>query len=267
MEKAVPAWLRIFFFVNVLQDLALGSGLIVPESIPFPLAVTPLNARFIGALYLAAAVGMVLSALVRDRRDTRIIVISFGLVSVLVMIVTILYWADFTARRIPMLWLVTYTVDPIVTAALVVSWKLWHPAIPGRHALSRLLLAEFVLLGVMGHFSLLAPGPAVDLWPWKITPLLAQVYGAFLLTFAAGALLAAREARASAILPIVASSFALAVLVIVASAQHLPRFVPGAPTWIWFGGFTIAGIALGIGLFVLLRQGSRLERPAFAEAP
>ena len=54
MEKAVPAWLRIFFLVNVLQDLALGSGLIRPESIPFPLAVTPLNARFIGALYLAA---------------------------------------------------------------------------------------------------------------------------------------------------------------------------------------------------------------------
>jgi hypothetical protein len=266
MEKTVPLWLRIFFGANVLQDLALGSGLILPASIPFPLTVSPLNARFIGALYLAAAVGMILSALAPSRVDTRIFVIGFGLVSVLVLVVTVLYWGDFTARRIPVLWLVTYTADPTVTAVTFVSWKLWRAGQPGRHALTPLFLAEFAVLGVLGMVSLLLPGLAVALWPWKITPLLAQVYGVFFLTFASGALLASSERRTSAILPVVASSCALAVLVLVASVFHLDRFTPGVPTALWFGVFGIAAVAFAVALTALLRQPAEWPLPASAKA-
>ena len=266
MGTRVPLWLRIFFAANVLQDLALGVGLILPASIPFPLTVSPLNARFIGALYLASAVGMILSALASSRIDTRIFVIGFGLVSVLVLIVTVLYWGDFTARRIPVLWLVTYTADPIVTALTVVLWKMWRAGQPGRHPLTPLFLVEFGILGVLGLFSLLAPDFAVTIWPWKITPLLAQVYGAFFLTFASGAYLASNERRQSAVLPVAASSFALAVLVIVGSAFHLDRFMPGLPTLLWFGGFGVGTIAFALALAALLGQPTEWARPAPAKA-
>jgi hypothetical protein len=169
-------------------------------------------------------------------------------VSVLVLIVTILYWSDFTARRIPVLWLVTYTADPIATALTFVSWKMWRAGQPGRHPLTSLFLVEASVLGALGAFSLLAPDLAVAVWPWKITPLLAQVYGAFFLTFASGGLLASRERRPMAIRPVAASAFALAVLVLVGSAFHLDRFAPGLPTLLWFGGFAIAAIAFALAL-------------------
>jgi hypothetical protein len=266
MEKTVPLWLRLYFGANVLQDLALGIGLILPASIPFPLAITPLNARFIGALYVAAAIGMALSALAPTRADVRIFVIGFGIVSVFVLFVTVLYWSDFTARRVPILWLVTYTADPIVTALTFVAWKLWRAGQPGRHLLTPLFLAEFAILGVLGLVSLLFPGLAVAFWPWKITPLLAQVYGAFFLTFAVGAYLASGERRSSAILPVVASSFALPLLILIASALHLDRFTPGAPTLFWFAGFGVGGIAFAVALTALLRQPADWPLPLSAKA-
>jgi len=248
MVRTVPLWLRVFFVLNVLQDVALAGGLVVPESIPFPLTVTPLNARFIGALYLASAIGIILSAIVRNAIDTRIFVVGFGLVSLLVLIVTFLYWGDFTARRVPVLWLVTYAVDPIVTTATVVALNLWRPSQPGRHRLSALFLVQFVVLGIVGLALLLAPDALAALWPWKISPLLARVYGCFFIAFAVGAWLASGESRPAAILPVTASSFALMAFVIVASALHLARFTPGLPTAIWFGAFGIGAIAFAVAL-------------------
>lgn len=259
MVRTVPVWLRVFFVLNVIQDLALASGLVAPESIPFPLTVTPLNARFIGALYLASAIGITLSAIVRNSIDTRIFVVGFGLVSLLVLIVTLLYWVDFTARRVPVLWLVTYAVDPIVTTFAVAALHLWRPGQPGRHRLSTLFLAQFVVFGAIGLALLLAPDGVAAIWPWKISPLLARVYGCFFIAYAIGGWLASGEARPAAILPITASSFALMAFVIVASALHLPRFTPGLPTVVWFGAFGIGAIAFAAALmsFRWRESGSR----------
>jgi hypothetical protein len=239
------------FVLNIIQDLGLSIGLLWPDQIPFPLTVSPLNARFIAALYLASALGMVLSAVAPRRIDTRIFVISFGVVSILVLIVTLIYWGDFTARRIPVLWLVTYTADPILTTFALISLRLVQPAQPGRHRLSRLLVVQFVILGVTGAGLLLAPDVAVGFWPWKITALLARTYGAFFVTMAVAALLAANERRVRSILPVVVSSFTLMVLVLAASSYHLDRFVAGPATAIWFVGFGVGALALGWALWAL----------------
>ena len=51
------------------------TGLASPQSVVgFPLETTPLNTRIVAAFYLAGAVGLGLSALARDVRDTRIFV-------------------------------------------------------------------------------------------------------------------------------------------------------------------------------------------------
>jgi hypothetical protein len=251
VRSSPPLWLRVVFVLNIIQDLGLSIGLLWPDKIPFPLMVTPLNARFIGALYLASALGMFLSAIAPQRIDTRIFVIAFGVVSIVVLIVTVIYWGDFTARRIPVLWLVTYTVDPVLTTFALISLRLVHPARPGRHRLTTLLLAQFVVLGIVGAALLLAPDLAVGLWPWKITAVLARTYGAFFATMAVAALLAANEQRAQAILPVVVSSFTLMVFVLVASSFHLDRFVAGLPTAIWFAAFGLGALALGWALFAL----------------
>jgi hypothetical protein len=60
----MPVWLRVFLLINVVQDFAIGFGLIAPAHIVVPLkGLTPLNARFIAALYLGGGVTILLAAL------------------------------------------------------------------------------------------------------------------------------------------------------------------------------------------------------------
>src|SRR6516164_2393607 len=122
-SRPIPIWLRALFLVNVLLLAPQGIGFFSPSNIPFPVSVTPLNARFIGALYLAAAIGMILSALGHDLADIRILLFAFGVISVLVLGVTFVYWGDFAAKRVPIVWLITYVVDPVAAAAALVTLR------------------------------------------------------------------------------------------------------------------------------------------------
>jgi hypothetical protein len=259
--RSIPIWLRALFLINVILLAPQGIGFFSPSNIPFPVAVTPLNARFIGALYLAAAVGMILSAVGHDLADIRILLFAFGVISILVLGVTFAYWGDFAAKRVPIIWLATYVVDPIATAIAVLTLRPLRPAQPGAHPQSALFRVESGLFGVVGLFLVLAPGTAALLWPWKINPLLSQVYGAFLLAFAVGALLASSEGRPSALVPPAASTLALVFLALVASLLHLDRFAAGLASGIWFGVLVVAIAAFLIGLVSLLRSQSR---PALA---
>ena len=139
----------------------------------------------------------------------------------------------------PVIWLVTYIIDPLAAAVALVTLRPLRPARPGAHRLTPLLLLEGGLFGIVGLVLLLIPGIGALVWPWKIDQLLAQVYGAFLLAFAVGGLMAAREARPAAILPTVASTAVLAALTLIASFLHLDRFTPGLVREIWFAGFAL----------------------------
>ncbi len=260
-----PIWLRALFLINVVLLAPQGIGLFSPSNIPFPVAVTPLNARFIGALYLAAAVGMILSALGREFADSRILLFAFGVISVLVLVVTFAYWGDFAAKRVPIIWLVTYVVDPAAAAIAMVTLRPLRPAEAGAHKLSVLFGAECGLFGLVGIFLVLFPGPAALIWPWKINSLLSRVYGAFLLAFAVGALLASGEGRSSALIPPVASTLALGALALVASLLHLDRFAAGLASGIWFGllvAVLVASAAALVWLLATSRRSLALSQPS-----
>jgi hypothetical protein len=115
------------------------------------------------------------------------------------------------------------------------------------------------VFGVSGLVLLLAPAIASLLWPWKINALLAQVYGAFLLSFGGSAVLAAWEAHPSAVRPFVASTMTLAALTIAASLIHLDRFAPGIASLVWFVVFVLALVAFVASLAVVLRSKGRLS--------
>jgi hypothetical protein len=259
IARPIPIWLRVLFLINVVLLAPQGIGFFSPANIPFPVAVTPLNARFIGALYLAAAVGMILSALGADLADLRIFLFAFGVISVLVLIVTFVYWGDFTAKRIPLIWLATYIVDPIAATAALLTLRPLRPARLSLHRLSGPFLLTGLVFGVSGLVLLLAPAIASLLWPWKINALLAQVYGAFLLSFGGSAVLAAWEAHPSAVRPFVASTMTLAALTIAASLIHLDRFAPGIASLVWFVVFVLALVAFVASLAVVLRSKGRLS--------
>ncbi len=255
----------MFLLVNVVQDFGLGlSGLLFPAHILIPLkGVSPLNARFVGSLYLGGGIVILCAALVRRSADTRIALYSLFVITALVLAMTLAYWTKFTVAGVPKLWMLTYVIDPIVVPVSIVALGLIRPAQPGWHRLTPLFMAEAVVLGGAGIALLLARGGVLTAWPWTLTRLLARVYAAFFLAFAVGALVAAYERRPAAVRPFLIGSLALLVFSLATSLLHLERFHHGPARWLWF---TLHVLGLALFSFGLARLARARERVPLATA-
>jgi hypothetical protein len=172
MDQAMPWWLRWFLLLGTGQALLIGlTGLLAPEEIQIPVPMSPLNARFVAALYVGAAVGVALSAQMRQRAAARPLAVGFSAAVGLLLIVTLLHWSEFTADglRHRETWLVTYIVDPLLALLVVpaayrrTSWAASH------HRLTPLFTVEAVLLGGLGLVLLVAPQAAAAIWPCWIS--------------------------------------------------------------------------------------------------
>jgi hypothetical protein len=244
-------WIRGYLWFAALQGLGIGlTGLVLPAEMQIPLRLSPLNARFVAALYIAGAVGVVLAALARRRADARLFVVGFGTVTLLILILTVVHWGDFLADDLPHrpIWVFDYVVDPVVAMILVPVFGLWPPRPGRRHSRTPLLVAEAVAFGLLGGLLVLAPDLAVAVWPWALPPVAGQLYGCFFLTFAIGAVLAARETSDVAIRDFLIASLVLAGLILLVSIVHVDRFKMEPVTIVWFGAFALAAGAFGTGL-------------------
>jgi len=250
---AVPAdaprwWLRAYLLLGAAQGLFLGAtGLVVPAELQVPLRLSPLNARFVAALYFSAALGLLLSAFARRRVDTRIFVFCFGLATTLILGVTLLHWPDFMAAGLPHrpLWIFAYVVDPPLAALIIWAAHLW-PGPAARQPLAPLFWTLAAVLGVTGALLLFAPAAAAALWPWTLPPVLAQVYGGFFLAFCLAGVLAAREAPGAGVRNVCLACLTLFGLSLAASLAHLDRFRPGPPSLLWFAILGLGVLAFAV---------------------
>lgn len=247
VPRGVPLWLRLFLLVNVVQDVAIGlSGWFSPTDSLLPLkGLTPLNGRFIASLYLGGGVVILVAALVRRAVDARLALCSFLVITLLVLVMTLAYWGEFTRGGIPWQWMVTYVADPVVCLVALVALRLGPAGRPGRHRLSVVFLTVAAVLGIVGLAMLTAAPGVLQAWPWTLTPLLSRVYAAFFLAFSVGAAMAASERRTAAVASIAAGLLVLLGLSFAVSLVHLARFDEGAARWVWFGihGMLIAALA------------------------
>jgi hypothetical protein len=244
-------WIRAFLITSIIRGLFLGfKGLVDAPEIPIPLQLTPLNAAFVAALYLAGSLGLILTLFARERADARPFLIGVGVVTTLLLSITLLRWVEFDTTFSPKLvgWLGSYIFDPIAVSLLVATHRLAPAANPGRHRLTPLFLAEAAALGGLGLLTLALPETASALWPWKLPPVLAQLYSCFFLAFASIALLVAYEQRPIVIRNFTITSLALMALVFLVSLLYLARFTAGPATWIWFGTLLLGVVAFGTAL-------------------
>jgi hypothetical protein len=253
MERPMTWWIRAYLLFAAVQGFGIGlTGLIAPAEMQIPLRITPLNTRFVAALYVAGGIGVLLAALSRRRSEARLFVVGFGVATGLIMVVTALHWSDFMADGLPHrpVWIFDYIVDPLLAVGLVLFAGLTPPEQGTRHSLTPLLVVQAAVFGALGLLLLFAPDVGAAYWPWTLPPVLGQVYGCFLLTFSVGAAQAARETSARAIRDFLIASLGLTLLVLLASTLHLDRFKAEPVTGVWFVAFGLGAVAFAVGLAV-----------------
>jgi hypothetical protein len=258
-------WLpRTFLVIGAVQGFAIGiTGLLTPGSVlGFPLETTPLNTRFVASFYLAGAIGLALSALGRRPSEMRVLLIAFTVVTVLLLAVTLGYWDEYTADGVPYPWLVSYIVEPVLGAFIIVRLRLWSAPPPQLRGPGALFVAEALLLGGLGVLLLAAPGTAIDLWPWGLTAVLSRTYGAIFVALGLGALLAAQATRRKETVPFIATSLVLAACGLLDYALHHSRFDGSAATDVWLAIHGVATVAFALALGAALRSPQRAHAVA-----
>lgn len=262
----MPWWIRAYLVFAAIQGFGIGlTGLLIPAEMQIPLRISPLNTRFVAALYIAGGVGVLWAAFARRRAETRLFVIGFGLATAMILVLTVLHWSEFMADALPHrpVWIFDYVVDPLLALLIVPAAALWPARHGARHRLTPLFIVEVAVFGVLGLALLVVPDTIAGGWPWALPPLLGQLYACFFLSFAIGAALAARETEVRAIRAFAGSTLTLMVLVLVASFLHFDRFKAEPVTWLWFGAFGLGACAFGMALLTE-RSVGWLSRPQVA---
>ena len=245
---------RIFFGIIVIFPAWVAAGgLFAPGQIDLflPFKVPPLHGRFIGAMYIAGAVMMLLAACASAWHTVRVVTVILAIWTGVLGLVSLIHLAAFDwSGRPTWFWWFAYIWFPI--GAAFMAWnqrrETCHPDEP---PLSGLLRGFFVVQGtiavVLALGLLLAPPTMIAIWPWGITPLLTQIYSAPFLAYGVGSLYAARQNGWSEVRIAVIGTCVFSLVAVVTSLMHAGSFNTANPsTWVWFCGLGIAALGLAI---------------------
>ena len=245
---------RVLVAFAVLTLLATNQLLVVggftDRYFAWTISVRPTSA-FLGAAY-AAGFLLAVFALRRDRwRDVRVALATVTVFTVLTLVPTLIHLHTFhlmdggpLARLAAWVWLTIYLVIPIACLA-VIGEQLRLPAGDDnvRRSMPRWLTS---LLAIQGGTLLLVgavmflggakvhhlPEGAMGFWPWRLTPLGAQVMGAWLIALAVAAALAIWERDLSRLLVPAATYAAFGVFQLLVALRFWTQVRPDYQ-WGW----------------------------------
>ena len=248
------AGISLFFLPDVAQRI-------------WPWPLSPFNARFLGAIYLASLAGVV-SLLWVGRRDPAILVVPLILTfTVVVLAVSVLYvdrFAPFTL--ITAAWFFLYAALPLNAA-----WYLWRARTPGREGTTRLaaawralLVGQGVVSGGYGLGLLVAPGAVAGFWPWHVDDFHGRMYSAALLALGLASLICVWrwspiKLVTLGVIELALGGFAALGLAVVDSSAHRVDWT-SAGTLTWLAACLIAVVA-GLAMIVRWRRSPASPRP------
>ena len=243
---------RIYF--ALVGSFALWVGLwgyFVPGEISraIPWQVPALHARFIGAMYLSGMMLMGLALVARNLVEVRTAVPMAAIWTGMLLLVSLLHLNEFDYSRPPVwFWFGAYIVYPLAGAWLAYRYRSSLP--PNSTAVAPnwvrvYLVIQGVVCIALAVSLFFAPAWMASIWPWRISPLLTQIYSGPFLSYGVGSLLLARQRHWVDLRIVLASMLAFAALVLAASYIHLGVFGPiGVSAQLWFGGFAVATAVL-----------------------
>jgi hypothetical protein len=220
--------------------------------------VNPLAAAFLGAGYWASFAIEALAAKQRIWANARIAVPTVFVFTVLTLVATLLHLDKFHlggsvpagTRVVTWAWIAIYVLVPLLMLVVLVRQARTPGSDPPRSVLlpgwvyAALAVQAIILLG-FGVALFAAPGPTAPLWPWQLTPLLAQATGAWLISLGVAAAHALLERDARRLRPAMVGYLLLAVLQAIAVARYPHRFHWGSAAGIIYLIFLVSIVPTG----------------------
>ena len=190
------------------------------------------------------------------------------------LIATLIHFDRFNHGHAPFLgafafwgWTIVYIISPLAVFAIWWSNRATDPRepVPGDPVLSHttLLAARAVGLGALiaAAIFFISPSTAINIWPWKLTPLTARVIASFTAQVGVGAMVLSFDRRWSGWRLIIQTFFVATGFLLVGAARAWDDFDHNdVTTYLYIGGLLAADLAL-----LILYRGA--ERRARAAAP
>jgi hypothetical protein len=241
-KQLVPGMRRLLYVAAVLVLLAGLQLFVFTDRTAAYFAWTirnPLAATFLGAAYWASAAFEWIAARQRIWANARVAVPAVLVFTVLTLAATLTHLGSFhlgdqftfSANAVTWAWIAIYSLVPMIMM-IIIALQIRAPGSdPPRSAtlpngIRGLLVWQAVVLLSLGTALYVVPTHAVSWWPWKLTPLLGQAIGAWLISLgiAAGHALLERDPRR--LRPASVAYILLAVLLFIALARY-----PGSFRW------------------------------------
>jgi hypothetical protein len=254
---------KIYFIAVGLLALWVGSwGYFIPDHVDqsIPWLVPPLHARFLGAMYLSGVAFMVGGVMARHYAEVRVMVREIAIWTGMLFIVSLFYLGEFDySKQQVWFWFGSYLIYPLIALWLMWRHRRLHERLDGSALpawVRGYLLAQGAAITLLALALLFAPEFMVEVWPWKITRLLAHLYSAPFLAYGLSSLMISREQTWPEVRVVVIGTFVFALGVLLASMIHRELFsLSKLAAWIWFGSFLLATVILGVLSTRAIREG------------
>jgi hypothetical protein len=241
--------MRVLLYVAAVLVLLAGFQLFVftdRTATYFAWTVTPtLAAAFLGAAYWASVAIEGLAARQALWANARIAVPTVLVFTVLTLVATLNHLNKFHlgsafmagTRFVTWAWIGVYAVVPVLMLIVLVVQARTPGSDPPRAALLPGWLCGLLVVQAVGLFGLgvalfAVPSQAAPLWPWKLTPLVAQATGAWLISLGVAAGHAVLERDARRLRPAAVGYVLLVVLQCIALARYPHQFPWGSASGI-----------------------------------
>jgi hypothetical protein len=221
--------------------------------------IPPFTSMTLAAVYLGGAYFFLLAARAQRWHTVGGGFLSVGLFASLMGIATIVHWSLFIHTNVAFwLWAGLYFTTPFLVFAVWWRNRVEEPPVPVEDLVLSKGAARLIgLVGALASAACLllsvAPGFAIDVWPWTLTPLTARVMGAIFALAAVG-IAAFRCRRWSGVRILLQVEGLMLVLIAVAIVRARNDFVASRPlTWLFAAGF-VALAAGSAALYVRMQR-------------
>jgi len=222
--------------------------------------VNPLAAAFLGAGYWASVSIEALAGRQALWANARIAVPTVFVFTVLTLTASLMHLGQFHlgshfaagTRIVTWAWIAIYVLVPLLMLIILAVQARIPGMDPPRSApLPRWLLALLAVQGIIlfgfGVALFAVPAHVMQLWPWRLTPLLAQATAAWLISLGVAAIHALFERDARRLRPAAIGYILLALLQVIALARYPQRFewgsAPGIVYLVFPGLILLSGVA------------------------